>query len=1038
MTSTTLHRLGLPGISKVELTAAAARRLWWLALAALAVPALNPFIAYGAQDSFGGAVHLLRLTLLDYHILHGTLYPRWLPELLLGRGAPILNYYAPLSYYLCEIFHLAGLDFSSALMAGMAALVIIAGWGMFVLARDVFGSRSSWAAFVAAVAYMYAPYLLFNVFVGNGIPELGAQAALPWVFWSLRRLVRDPKPERFALPAIVSLGALVLVHNLTLLLVPPILAAYLLVLWREVGWERRRLGWVALAVGLAAGLTSFFWAPAILERGFLNPGAYDIALNLFLPNNAWHWNNFLDLGVRFNYNFGMPVQLGLVELLLAFAGAVMARRRDPEWLFLIGASVLTAASIGAWTLPLWSSNWLLVAVEFPWRLLTLTSLCFALLTGGIVCAFPSGAARTGASLVVLGVVIFANSPRLGWVDRAPAVYADLTPARVAQYEKETGALGGRGYTSEFNPRWAGDDYFPQAGEPPLSSLNFDLHSASSFMLNGTVTSPAGGRLLLTQFYFPGWQVTLDHAISLPTYPSKGTGLLAVDIPAGSHVLSIAWAGTRTERAADIATLLALLALAWFAWQRLHARGPAVLALALCIAGVALFVRPSPVDPVQAPDQPLQMMGMRLAGYRVERERPDALTVFPYWFVNSRQPDYQIRWDLEDPAGHALSEVVQTPYFNTTHTSQWAAGTLVTDAVDMPLPASLPAGRYLLYAQSQMGSQDGSLQPLGGLELPPASQNEREPAPAHPEEARFGDGMFLAGYDMSINGRPARSSADPAPSLLHAGDVLGYTLYWRAAGPITQNYRARVELVNSAGVGVSGLEQVPGGLLNEPTTWDQYRLRTDTYQVIVPTNIQDGLYNVQVRAYDRAKGQILEVTDGSGVKLGDHLVLHEAKALVAPDRTPQHALQVRIGDFGTLAGYDLSPEAATLQPGGTFTVTLYYKAGGPAPSDYTRFLHLSGPAPGNAGTLLTDAAQQDSYPAAGANPTGSWVPGETVVDPVRLTVSESATPGEYALVFGFYDLRAGASRLPLRDSSNQPLPDKQLILAGVTVHQRAGQ
>jgi hypothetical protein len=80
-----------------------------------------------------------------------------------------------------------------------------------------------------------------------------------------------------------------------------------------------------------------------------------------------------------------------------------------------------------------------------------------------------------------------------------------------------------------------------------------------------------------------------------------------------------------------------------------------------------------------------------------------------------------------------------------------------------------------------------------------------------------------------------------------------------------------------------------------------------------------------------------------------------------------------------------------------------------------------------------AAQQDSYPQAGRNPTHTWVAGEVIADPVTLTIAPDARPGEYALAMGFYDLEANQRRLPLRDAQNRPVLDDVFILGKLRVH-----
>ncbi|HEX9116594.1 MAG TPA: 6-pyruvoyl-tetrahydropterin synthase-related protein, partial [Anaerolineae bacterium] len=220
-------RTGALGQSRWRAIAAALAGRPWLLLPFLALPAIWPFLRSGLPRGQDTIMHLMRLGLLDDYVRHGTLFPRWFPELMLGRGYPVFNFYAPLTYYVAEALRLIELNFADALIGTYLLLILAAGVGTYLLARDLFGADRPAAALVAATAYMYAPYLLTNVFVRGALAETGAQAFLPWIFWSLRRLLRSDRPGRYLLPAALSLAGLALTHNVTLLFVPPAYLAYL-------------------------------------------------------------------------------------------------------------------------------------------------------------------------------------------------------------------------------------------------------------------------------------------------------------------------------------------------------------------------------------------------------------------------------------------------------------------------------------------------------------------------------------------------------------------------------------------------------------------------------------------------------------------------------------------------------------------------------------------------------------------------------------------------------------------------------------------
>ena len=122
----------------------------WLLLVPLAIPAFTPFLTEGLPRSFDGGTHLLRIGRLDEHLRSGALFPRWIPELLLGNGYPVFNYYAPSTYYLVELFHLVGLDLYYAFILSFCVLVLVGAVGRLFLGVGYLQSARGWTMGCAA------------------------------------------------------------------------------------------------------------------------------------------------------------------------------------------------------------------------------------------------------------------------------------------------------------------------------------------------------------------------------------------------------------------------------------------------------------------------------------------------------------------------------------------------------------------------------------------------------------------------------------------------------------------------------------------------------------------------------------------------------------------------------------------------------------------------------------------------------------------------------------------------------------------------
>src|SRR5207244_3698158 len=104
----------------------------------------------------------------------------------------------------------------------------------------------------------------------------------------------------------------------------------------------------------------------------------------------------------------------------------------------------------------------------------------------------------------------------------------------------------------------------------------------------------------------------------------------------------------------------------------------------------------------------------------------------------------------------------------------------------------------------------------------------------------------------------------------------------------------------------------------------------------------------------------------------------------------------LGDFAELIGFDTTQTA----------VRLYWRALGPAPENYTVFVHAL-----DAGDHIL--AQNDAPPAGGARPTRGWAAGETIADDHPLVLPAGAT----ALAVGLYDSSTG-QRVPVKNGGDR--------------------
>lgn len=1020
-------------------------RGWPLYLLLLSLPAVVALFLYGFPINPDGPIHLLRIARLHEAIQQGILFPRWMPNQLLGYGYPSLNYYASASYYLVELLQLLGLPLYWAHVSAHSLLVFLAAIGMYLLARDLLGREYLWPPLVAAIAYSYGPYFLHTLYVRGAIAEQGAQMLLPWILWSYRRIWRSDRPHQHLLNGAIFLAALAFTHTISLLLFPPFLVGYIWALaWRA---DRRtaRLRWTVLALGGAMAISAFYWLPLIAERGYLSPLAYSLSQQRFLPYSFLDAKNFLYTSLSYIYTKEMDYRLYIVQVIGLVAGfAFMLRRRQQgqwvEWLYWLFVALFCVLMMTRLTEPVWLSHEIFAIIQFPYRLLGLLQIPVALFTALPFCYIRARHVRAVAALLTISLLIWVYWPRLPWVQNMSPAASLFNMPMNAYFEASIKQIvgGGEIVTSlqEFRPRWVSTTLGLEAESvEPLPALpTVQPLAANPLHLRVQTSSAVAFPLRLNTFYFPGWQVTLAGGAPLAPYPSTSLGLLTAQIPAGEHVVEVKWVGTRLAFYAALFSQLALLLL--LLWQ-LSQPGRRIWALALLplllVAIVARYWQP-PLTPVQTTPNAGELPGLRFAGYGAPEVDKEGVTVYPYWYVlESEPPELTVRWQLQNEAGQIVAQTDATPFYDAYSAENWPAGTLIDDAQRISLPANLAAGSYyVVMAPLDEAGEPRFTLPLGTVTLAAPTV---QPSPANPLDIYLGENIALKGYashvvehlaDRLLGNRDFLPQA-PDVAILHAGENLVYTLYWQLVHETDEPYSGFVHLTDHLGKPLAQRDQSPGPIFAPVSIWGLGRLYRDDYMLTIPAEAASGLYWPQVGMYNWEDVSRFEVRGANGESIGDHYLLPPVKIVNRRIQPAGIAAGARFGEMARLVRYDIHNQEGrdvtssfVVKAGTVLTLTSFFQVENPAPPALTRFVQMR-----DAANRI--AAQADSEPQNGHNPTWAWVKGEIVQDITQLPVPAETPPGDYFIYTGFYEPSGNYPRLPVTNRQGERLPNDELPL-----------
>jgi len=539
-----------------------------LVLGILVLISIIPLLRHGFY-SFHDEPNVAHFHQMIRSISEGNIPPRWIPDVTYNYGSPYFNYFYHWPFYVGTVYYFLGFGLLASFKLVMITTVILSAVFFYILIRKFFEPP---AALGATTLYIFTPYRAVDLYVRGAFGELWGFVFMPLILLALILLIEKSTIKRLFL-ASCSIAFLIISHNSSAMMFLPVAFVFGLVYsWVSNNKKvTKKIGFVMLAFLGGLGLSCYYWLPAVIESSYIKPGSpfslvdhFPFISQLLLP--SWGYGASL-----WGPDDGMSFQIGVINfVVVALAGVVFYFYRT-NWtkgkkvllLFSLTAFLGAVVFMNIRTYFLWELFPLSDYIQFPWRLLLMTTFFSAILS-----AFIFDHIRNRSSM-------------LFWISLAMVVLFNVAYFNPEKYintdenyylKKYFANIDTNGRSNQFSDEYLNnsEDYLPtmlwsdvkpvKVPQEKITTADGDLSfvEISSTKYSAMVESTDGTNLVLHSFYFPGWTAYIDGQKTLVT-PNNPVGDISLKVPSGSHKIEIVFEDTPLRKLANFISLFSFIA-----------------------------------------------------------------------------------------------------------------------------------------------------------------------------------------------------------------------------------------------------------------------------------------------------------------------------------------------------------------------------------------------------------------------------------------------------------------------------------------------
>lgn len=510
-----------------------------------------------------------RVVVMGKALREGQFPVRWVSDLGYGYGYPIYNFYGPLPYYFGGSLYALGVDSVVATKAMFAAGAILAVIFFYLFVSSVFDPV---VAMTGSILFAYSPYHAVQIYVRGAVGEYWAIAFIPLLLWGV--LLASKKENRHVGTVVgaIGLSGVILSHTIlgfvtTGITIVCLFFYFLISLIRKklTKWATVNLFLIPV---LGLGVSAFFWIPAFFEMSATAvttmiktapSGFFDHFVCPYqLWNSPWGFGGSAPGCID-----GMSFKLGKVQLLSSFLGIllwIVLRRKNklPDQSIFMGIAAgiffLSVFAVTDITKFLWTAVPFVSFIQYPWRLLTFTTLAMGMSGGYIVMVFRKIMIRLIVAAGVVSVCILMNAklfqPQYLYVRDSKAFETpEELRYRISKISDE--------YLPSGIQKPNGPSDFSRTPIDESSTLGVKMIRYTDTDWTASVQSKVNQTITLKTAFFPGWIYQINGKTIVPAIAH---GLPSMVVLEGKSVLIAHLTNTPVRTLGNILSLGSVIVL----------------------------------------------------------------------------------------------------------------------------------------------------------------------------------------------------------------------------------------------------------------------------------------------------------------------------------------------------------------------------------------------------------------------------------------------------------------------------------------------